>query len=697
MVSKLPLDSPLWGQLSACCSAANAITCLREIVATRQLGEAWSGLRDEMLHQGSVCGVSSAAIPHLVDVAPHLAAASRLELWIEIGFMVTAGADRFDSPPAPGLQEGLTAALRVAETLAVRDFLADAELTPDDSGYFALACVALAGHPVGRAMWQFPSAGSGCVRVVCPGCGAESWVDGFADPQEPPCSAPVFAAAPGAAAAAWQDAAGAIERSGRDQVLGPAWEGFFETARQVACAGVPAWASSSAVWCLVAVMVATRPGRTAPWARTLARLAGHARCLNCGQVWAIADAMIDGTTAEPTQVADESPASSVQGVLFAMGEDDRPGDRRSRGVSPATIADAVAGFPPAPGRRLRNVPAAARTLWRADCCAASALTPVAGRPDIIAAGSGDAVRLLDVTSGTLAGPPLPGSAVAVASLTLPDGEAVIAAAGEDGCLRWWDARTGQPLDGAATASGAPVMSLAPVLMPASPDPRTVDWLARLCDGRTVLAVGDADGVVRLWDPVTRAPLRELFRRSGLRVVSMTAAGFPDSPPRRGPDLVAVYDAPVVDTWSPAGVRGLHSTLASMRKLAVAGHHRISAVGVSPGRLGHRKPVLLADRNGTVSMWETFGVRLADPLPPDPAHRDIIGIAVLPAAGDSIVVATASQADRNLRIWDPLHATVALIPLSIQPRCLLRTGDALVIGHDNGVLALNLTGDPSEDL
>jgi hypothetical protein len=66
VVSKLPLDSPLWDRLSACYSTENAISRLREIVETRQLGGPWGELCDEILHQGSVYGVSSAAIPHLV-------------------------------------------------------------------------------------------------------------------------------------------------------------------------------------------------------------------------------------------------------------------------------------------------------------------------------------------------------------------------------------------------------------------------------------------------------------------------------------------------------------------------------------------------------------------------------------------------------------------------------------------------------
>lgn len=42
------------------------------------------------------------------------------------------------------------------------------------------------------------------------------------------------------------------------------------------------------------------------------------------------------------------------------------------------------------------------------------------------------------------------------------------------------------------------------------------------------------------------------------------------------------------------------------------------------------------------MRETFGLRLSDRLPPDPAqHHEVVGIAVLPAAGGGIAVVTAS--------------------------------------------------------
>lgn len=700
MVDKLPLDSPLWGQLSACLSAENAVARLREIVATRQLDEAWQSLCDEILHQGSVYGVSSAAIPHLVGVAPYLPARSKRDLWIEIGFLVTSGADRFPSPPAPGLQEGLSAALRTAEALAVQDFLADADLPPGDSSYYALACIALAGHPVGRAMWQFLSAGNGYVDLACPGCGAEHEVDGFADPLAPPCPAPAFAPMPdapmpdaampdapasGPAASAWQDVAAAVDRCGRGQVLGADWADFLDTGRQVAVAGVPQRASSSAVWCLVAAMVATSSDDAAPWARTLTRLAGHFRCPECDRVWTIADAINEDDDAEPVEVSGEtgSPRPFVQSALFGA-DDESAAGQRFRGSVPAdTIADGIAGFRPSPSRELRREQLAVRMLWRADGGAVDSLTRLAGQPAVVVAAGRDGVALRDPASGSLAGPPLAGPATTVASLTLPDGGAVIAASGGDGGVRWWDGLTGRLLDAAATNGSARALSLAPVRMPASPNPRTAEWLAGLWDGRMMLAVGDADGVIRLWDPVTRAPLADISRQAGQPVLSMTAVEFTD--------LVAVYGNLIVDVWSAAAVHGNPKELATARKLAAVGHRHIVGVAVSPERRGHRRPVLLADRDGLVSMWETFGVRLSDPLPPDPAHREVVGITVLPAADAGIAVATASRADRSLRIWEPLGGSTALVPLDVIPRCLFNVGDALLIGHDDGLLALTLVG------
>jgi hypothetical protein len=53
--------------------------------------------------------------------------------------------------------------------------------------------------------------------------------------------------------------------------------------------------------------------------------------------------------------------------------------------------------------------------------------------------------------------------------------------------------------------------------------------------------------------------------------------------------------------------------------------------------------------------------MRDPLPPDPAHYDVVAIAA--SAG---LVVTAGRASRNLRIWQPLLGKVSLVRLVSPP-------------------------------
>jgi hypothetical protein len=99
----LPLDSPHWNDLTACQSAARAVELLRQIVSTGRLDEAWRELHDEIIHQGSVYGVTSAALPHLIRLAPSLTPDEQRDLWIEVALLIIAGADSFDgNEPVPG-------------------------------------------------------------------------------------------------------------------------------------------------------------------------------------------------------------------------------------------------------------------------------------------------------------------------------------------------------------------------------------------------------------------------------------------------------------------------------------------------------------------------------------------------------------------------------------------------------------------
>jgi hypothetical protein len=528
----LPLDSPHWNDLTACYSTARAIELLRQIVSMGRLGEAW-----QEFHEGSVYGVTSAALPHLIRLAPSLTPDEQRHLWIEVAFLIIAGADRFDgNEPVPGMQETLTQSLRDAEPLALQAFLDSPPLEAGEASYFALACVALSGHTVGDAIWEFLSPGEGYIRLECPECEAEYEVDGFSDPVWPPCAPPPVPALAPRARPEWARV---------PANLPPSFEGFSAVARAVAEAGLPGQASAAAVWCLVAAMVAAKGAL--PWARTLLRLTGHFRCSECDSVRPITAMFGHPSEASPVKSfgsSSEPPGSAGLAVTDSPDIID---------PDPATVAD-EAGFKRAPGR--------------------------------------------SVIPGKIAPQPVP-----------VQGDLEI-----------------------------PVRCEALVTMPDRRGNARVPWLAELGDGRTLLATGHADGAVHLRDPLSHNSFGELWRREGQSVAGMTF----------GEDLIVVYGSLDVDVWSPIAVSGERSSMAPKPEyLHANGHRHIVAVCPATG-LGYRKPILLADRNGTVSMWETFGVRLGDPLPPDPRHREVFA-----TAASARFVVTASLADTNLRIWQPL--------------------------------------------
>ena len=217
-------------------STSHALEALHEIVATRRLGEAWVRLRGAMQHQGSVCG---AALPHLIRLAPSLTPDEQRDLWIDVGFLVIAGAGSLHgNEPVPGMQEALTQSLRDAEPLALQAFLEAEELDPEVASYFALACVALAGHPLGGTLEEFLSPVEGYVTLQCPKCDAEYEVDGFTDPLRAHATRRPFLRSRRVRA---RNGPGCRSTCCRD---------IDAAARAVADAGLPVDAPMRAVWCL---------------------------------------------------------------------------------------------------------------------------------------------------------------------------------------------------------------------------------------------------------------------------------------------------------------------------------------------------------------------------------------------------------------------------------------------------------------
>jgi hypothetical protein len=145
-------------------------------------------------------------------------------------------------------------------------------------------------------------------------------------------------------------------------------------------------------------------------------------------------------------------------------------------------------------------------------------------------------------------------------------------------------------------------------------------------------------------------------------------------------LVTVYGDLTVDVWSPDAADGERSTPPARDRLHANGHSRIVAVCSDAGL------VVFADHDGTVSMWEAFGVRRSDPLPPDPAHYDVVAIAA--SAG---FAATAGRASRNLRIWQPSSGKVSLVPMAFAPEWLTFTGTILTVGNADSAVSFSIIG------
>ena len=76
--------------------------------------------------------------------------------------------------------------------------------------------------------------------------------------------------------------------------------------------------------------------------------------------------------------------------------------------------------------------------------------------------------------------------------------------------------------------------------------------------------------------------------------------------------------------------------------------------------------------------------VGDPLPPDPRHREVFAIAA--SAG---FVVTASLADANLRIWQPLSNICTLVPLQAAPQWLNFTGYTLTVGLTTGPISFSV--------
>ena len=253
-----------------------------------------------------------------------------------------------------------------------------------------------------------------------------------------------------------------------------------------------------------------------------------------------------------------------------------------------------------------------------------------GRVVAVTAGDDGGIRIWDVLDGSLVRT-IPrahaGCILVLASGSLRDGRKIVVSAGDDCIIRTWQLDTGDEVAASFTRHQAPVHGLA---------------LTQLNDRAAVLS-GDADGIVRAWNPLTAQEVRKPYRHHLAAAVTAVAQVRLENTPH----VVSAYDNGDVLMWnlasgSPAILQHQHSARAV----------RAVAVGVRDER-----PVIVsAGDDGEIDVWDPAGPASQISAPgPLAVHPDgIWALALAELDGRSAVVAAGT--DRIVRVWDITDGT-----------------------------------------
>ncbi|HEY3504590.1 MAG TPA: hypothetical protein VGN37_17630 [Actinocatenispora sp.] len=206
-----------------------------------------------------------------------------------------------------------------------------------------------------------------------------------------------------------------------------------------------------------------------------------------------------------------------------------------------------------------------------------------------------------------------GPVVALATVPLPDGGAMLAVVDRDDTVWCWDpSGTDRPT---ITAPGVRLVA------------------GFLLDGRAVLATAGRDRTVRLWDAVTGTPVDGGPIAARGRVTALVALPLAD-----GRTLVAVAGGRTVVRWDPAAGAAVGRPL--------AGHtDTVLALTALPGdRLAS------GGADHTVRVWDAAtGAPVGDA---GIGHTDAVTALTAVPLGDGRSLLASGGADRAVRLWDP---------------------------------------------
>ena len=225
-----------------------------------------------------------------------------------------------------------------------------------------------------------------------------------------------------------------------------------------------------------------------------------------------------------------------------------------------------------------------------------------------------------------------GYPASVAFGTGPDGQLLLASASDtsicdDRTVRLWDPLTGAPV-------GEPLI-------------RHTDWVDRVPfgtgpDGRLLRATYDDDGTVWAWDLVTGVPVGEpLIGHTGW--VRVTFGTGPD-----GRLLLATYgsDDNTVRVWDPLTGVPVGQPLTDQYSLS---HYPVPFGTSADGRL------LLAISDGTVQVWDPITGAAVSELPLGNAYKRR-SVAFGTGPDGRLLLATVGNDDNTVRVWDPVIGT-----------------------------------------
>jgi WD40 repeat protein len=215
-----------------------------------------------------------------------------------------------------------------------------------------------------------------------------------------------------------------------------------------------------------------------------------------------------------------------------------------------------------------------------------------------------------------------------------DGRPLLASGGADGILRVWDPLTGAPVGEPVSAHRGDVSSLA---------------FGASADGRLLLASGGADQTVRVRDPLTGTWLGKRLISQGSGVSSLAFGVGADSRLL----LASGGSRGTVRVWDPVSGRRLDRKLAGH-----TGDVSSVALGLGPGG---RLLLASGDSDGMARLWDPLADhRLDRPLV---GHTNVVYSVAFGTDGDGHPLLASGGDDGKVRLWDPLSGSPRGAPLS----------------------------------